>query len=299
MLNIADLYLFELAVASGSFTKAAAQGYLTPPAIMHRMNELEQTIGTSLLNRSSHGISLTPAGQLLHQQAPRLIKDSQALAQAVQQESDHFQRVIRIGTSALNPANRLNALWSAVLTRLPDYHLQYVPLETLDYSFPDQYQHLGENVDVLFGPSGFASTPAQTHFLQLGTYHFTIAMHVTDPLAKSAPINLTDLKDQTVQVMASSAQLPIVNQIRQHLATPEFNITLQEIDPHYTIETFNHLAVSDQYLLSLECWDQVLPGIVARLLNVAEQLPYGLFFPKQPNPFLQKFIMMVQAIARE
>jgi len=50
-----------------SFTKAAADLSTTPSVISKRMKELEDSLGFSLLNRSTHGIVLTDAGEGLYQ----------------------------------------------------------------------------------------------------------------------------------------------------------------------------------------------------------------------------------------
>jgi DNA-binding transcriptional LysR family regulator len=51
-----------------SFTKAAAELRTTPSVISKRMKELEESLGFSLLNRSTHGLVLTEAGEGLFQQ---------------------------------------------------------------------------------------------------------------------------------------------------------------------------------------------------------------------------------------
>src|SRR5258706_708061 len=50
-----------------SFTKAAAELRTSPSVISKRMKELEESLGFSLLNRSTHGLVLTDAGEGLFQ----------------------------------------------------------------------------------------------------------------------------------------------------------------------------------------------------------------------------------------
>ena len=50
-----------------SFTKAAAELRTTPSVISKRIKELEEALGFSLLNRSTHGLTLTEAGEGLFQ----------------------------------------------------------------------------------------------------------------------------------------------------------------------------------------------------------------------------------------
>jgi DNA-binding transcriptional LysR family regulator len=51
-----------------SFTRAAAELRTTPSVVSKRMKELEESLGFSLLNRSTHGLVLTEAGEGLFQQ---------------------------------------------------------------------------------------------------------------------------------------------------------------------------------------------------------------------------------------
>jgi DNA-binding transcriptional LysR family regulator len=56
-----------------SFTKAAADLRTTPSVVSKHMKELEETLGFSLLNRSTHGIVLTDAGEGLFQNCLKLL----------------------------------------------------------------------------------------------------------------------------------------------------------------------------------------------------------------------------------
>ena len=56
-----------------SFTKAAAELRTTPSVISKRMKDLEDSLGFSLLNRSTHGVVLTDAGEGLFHQCLEMI----------------------------------------------------------------------------------------------------------------------------------------------------------------------------------------------------------------------------------
>jgi DNA-binding transcriptional LysR family regulator len=56
-----------------SFTKAAAELRTRPSVISKRMKELEEALGFSLLNRSTHGLVLTDAGEGLFQQCLEIL----------------------------------------------------------------------------------------------------------------------------------------------------------------------------------------------------------------------------------
>src|SRR4030088_387712 len=56
-----------------SFTKAAAELRTRPSVISKRMKELEESLGFSLINRSTHGLVLTDAGEGLFQNCLQML----------------------------------------------------------------------------------------------------------------------------------------------------------------------------------------------------------------------------------
>jgi DNA-binding transcriptional LysR family regulator len=56
-----------------SFTRAAAELRTSPSVISKRMKELEESLGFSLVNRSTHGLVLTDAGEGLFQQCLEML----------------------------------------------------------------------------------------------------------------------------------------------------------------------------------------------------------------------------------
>lgn len=57
-----------------SFTKAAADLRTTPSVVSNRMRELEDSLGFSLMNRSTHGIVLTEAGEGLYRHCLEMLE---------------------------------------------------------------------------------------------------------------------------------------------------------------------------------------------------------------------------------
>lgn len=57
----------------GSFTKAAEQVYITPPAIIKQINHLEADLGLKLFVRTHQGLLLTEAGKSLYQDGKYII----------------------------------------------------------------------------------------------------------------------------------------------------------------------------------------------------------------------------------
>lgn len=69
MLDLRRVRVFHSVVEHGSFSAAAVALDYTQPAVSHHVSALEREIGQRLINRSVRPLSLTPAGQRLHQAA--------------------------------------------------------------------------------------------------------------------------------------------------------------------------------------------------------------------------------------
>ncbi|CAL93864.1 LysR substrate-binding domain-containing protein [Azoarcus olearius] len=70
-----ELAFFLLLADKGSFTAAARELNLTPPAVSKRLAQIEQRLGVRLLNRSTRRVSLTDEGELYLEHARRIVAD--------------------------------------------------------------------------------------------------------------------------------------------------------------------------------------------------------------------------------
>ncbi|MBK6709311.1 MAG: LysR family transcriptional regulator [Chloroflexi bacterium] len=73
MIELSKLEAFIYAAENLSFSVAAKHLQLSQPTISHRIKTLEQELGVSLFDRSSHDLNLTEAGRLLLPWASKLI----------------------------------------------------------------------------------------------------------------------------------------------------------------------------------------------------------------------------------
>lgn len=80
--NLAKYKIFLSAAECGSISKAAAQLYITQPAVSITIKKLEESLGTTLFLRKSKGIALTENGKLLYdsvKQAFHLLSDTEQI----------------------------------------------------------------------------------------------------------------------------------------------------------------------------------------------------------------------------
>ena len=75
-LTLRQLRYFRAVVEHGSFSRAAESVYVSQPALSLQIRELEETLGSTLLERESRGVILSPLGREVHTQALRVLDEA-------------------------------------------------------------------------------------------------------------------------------------------------------------------------------------------------------------------------------
>ncbi|MGN1030564.1 MAG: LysR family transcriptional regulator, partial [Butyricicoccaceae bacterium] len=124
-----QLETFIIVADAGSFNKAAAELFISPPAVIKQINLLEAQLDLTLFVRTHRGLKLTEAGKSLYRDAKYIIgycRESVDRAKAAMQNEEN---VIRIGTSPMTPAQSMAELWSKIQEHCPDIKFQVIPFE--------------------------------------------------------------------------------------------------------------------------------------------------------------------------
>lgn len=80
------LRVFYAVAETGSFSEAAAQLGLTQPTVSGRIRDLETRLGVRLFNRSPHKLSLTEAGEKIHDHVVTMERSAEAVERLVADE---------------------------------------------------------------------------------------------------------------------------------------------------------------------------------------------------------------------
>ena len=97
--DLYQLHLFRLVVETGSFNRVAQLTGLTQSAITRQMQNIEQQLGLSLLNRTTRSVSTTAAGKFLLQESAPVLGDVDALLRRLKEEYADAPREVRVGVS--------------------------------------------------------------------------------------------------------------------------------------------------------------------------------------------------------
>ncbi|KAA3655166.1 MAG: LysR family transcriptional regulator [Proteobacteria bacterium] len=93
------LQVFNAVVKYGSFTRAAERLFMTQPAVTFQIKQLEEHFNTRLLERGHGYATLTPAGEIVHNYAERILALNEEMEARVSELTDELAGTLNIGTS--------------------------------------------------------------------------------------------------------------------------------------------------------------------------------------------------------
>ena len=140
------LTVFVCAADCGSFNKAAEKLYLSAPSVMKQVNALEKQLDMKLFHRTTQGLHLTPAGQVIYRHAKYLFSYSRNAIAEARAAASLSEKTFCIGSSLLNPCKPFMDLWYKVNASFPGYRLHIVPFEDDHQGILTEISSLAKNL---------------------------------------------------------------------------------------------------------------------------------------------------------
>jgi len=131
-----------------SFTKAAARLGVTQPAVSAQIKRLQFLLGGDLFDRSVHGVSLTPQGEMVVSYARRLLSINDQIVH-IGDNGPRPELVIRVGTPSEYIASILPGILAQFRERWPDVRF----IVRTDFYDPLARQLRGGEIDLMIGLS--------------------------------------------------------------------------------------------------------------------------------------------------
>lgn len=177
------LKVFHTVAQRLSFTKAAADLYITQPAVTKHIHELEEHLGTALFKRNGNSISLTSAGEISLQYAEKILETYAALETELAQLNDITAGNLRIGASTTIAQNILPRILALFKKSYPAISFTFVQGNTDFISL----QVIAEKIDI-------AIVEGNSHFPQIAYEPFAkdeivLVTRANNSLAKRAEIS--------------------------------------------------------------------------------------------------------------
>ncbi|MGB9097291.1 LysR substrate-binding domain-containing protein [Erwinia sp.] len=123
-MQIEDLKIYLVVIASGSFTAAADQLMLSKQYVSRRMAALEESLGARLLIRNTRKLSVTDTGHTFAQHAQRILEEIEEAEQAVSERHQALHGTFRISMPMSYGMSHLSPLIADFLTHHPAVNVQ-------------------------------------------------------------------------------------------------------------------------------------------------------------------------------
>lgn len=289
-----QLTVFVCAADCGSFNKAAEKLFISTTAVMKQINTLENHLNLKLMERTNHGIRLTPAGESVYKDAKFLFAYSQKAIVRARLHMDMAESTFCVGTSMLNPCKTFMDLWYQVNDDFPGYKLHIVPFEDNHEGILTEISALGEKYDFLVGPCDSAQWLERCNFYKLGEYQRCFAVPVTHRLAAKKTLNIEDLYGETL-MMVKRGDSPSNDRERDEIEQHHPQVKIEDTPHYYDIEVFNQCVQSGSILSTIECWKDIHPSLVTIPADWNHTIPYGLLYSLNPPADTLQIVEAIKA----
>jgi DNA-binding transcriptional LysR family regulator len=276
-MKVEQIKAFHKVAATGSFTKAARELFLTQSAVSQQIRTLENEIGGRLFDRSGKNIRLTGEGEVLLTYAERLFDLHEEIETLFGSLSTLQKGKIAVGATAVIGTYFMPAVISA-------YHRQYPGIDIdLRMGNSDQIQHMIIDREVDLGIAGMAKKQATLDSVFIHREALLFVCSPKNPLAARESVALGELDRVPFIWREKGTQtLALVKQWFQENADGDF--------PHQTLSLANMEAakriVEEGYGVTIIPATAARREIEAGLLKWLDvekfdlTVDYGLFYPK-------------------
>lgn len=159
--DLYQLYLFQLVVGKGSFTRAAETAGITQSAMTRQMQGLESALGVSLLNRTTRRLEITEAGRFLLAESTKLVGDVESTLQRLRIEFAGARKRVRVGVSRTIGMAYLPGFFFTSRKTLPDLEILVRQASSTDILAAIEGNEL--DLGVLSPPRRLSGTVEITH----------------------------------------------------------------------------------------------------------------------------------------
>ncbi len=256
---------------------------------MNQINALESEVGVRLLERTSRGVALTPAGESFYGDAKRIAEELESAAARAREAENGSRLCVRVGTSLLNPAGVLVDLIGRSGGAPRGVQIQLVPFEDDGASILSTLSSLGRGIDIIVGACGSRLWKGRCSVRELGEYRVCCAVPGDHRLAAVNPLRPGDLRGERL-MMVKRGDADVLDALRDMLEEKYPEIEIIDTPYFYDAGIFNKSERAGCVLLTLDAWAGVHPSLVTLPVEWEYRVPYGLIFSKTPSRAVRIFL---------
>lgn len=279
----------------GSFSKAAEALYISSTAVIKQINLLEQELNLQLFKRTHRGISLTNAGRSIYVDAKYMIQYSKDSLTRANNAMQSEEKIIRIGSSLMTPAQFILDIWPKIKEFCPDIKFKIVPFENTPENAREILKNLGTNIDIVSGwfDESFLLN-RNCAALKLYDEPICCALSVNHRLAFKDSIKISDLYGENVMLIRRGWN-KYTDALRDELWTEHPDVNIIDVQ-FFNVDVFNQCESSSDVLIAFGKWDNVHPLLKIVPIEWDFRIPFGIFHSPKPSSSVLEFLTAVSKV---
>jgi DNA-binding transcriptional LysR family regulator len=216
------LHTFAAVAELRHFARAADRCNLSQPAVSHQIRQLEEELGTKLLNRAGRRVSLTVAGELFLEDVRRILAAVDRARERVQSVSTGTVGRVRLGATETAGLYLLPALLERYRRAHPRFALQFTIGPELEI-----LERVASN-DLDMGVVTGKPVLGELQSRRIGRDELLVVASASAPIAQRRRLKPIDLRDETwiVREDGSDTRRQLDAWLRRHHLTPSRLMTL-------------------------------------------------------------------------
>ncbi len=293
-MELRQIRAFVAVADFGHYRRAAASLNLTQPAITQRVQALETDLGVQLLKRNARGVRLTPAGEVLLEQARILVQIEDRALAAI---SDHIAGIggrLRLSYLTLWDAGLPPKIVAEFRRRHPEIKLE----TTTGYSETNVQRLAAGDVDFAF--IGVTIGERQGIAMRsLDRHELVVVMAPTHHLSELSRVPIGSLRGEPFISTSAGVNAPLVKAILMWLeeGTGEVPNVIREEPPDQVAGALAQHGDAVALMTEHRAMLAATEGLVYRRLTPTPFIEYGVAYAtSNPSPALANLLKIVEDI---
>jgi LysR family transcriptional regulator, transcriptional activator of the cysJI operon len=224
-----NLRLFRDIAQTRSLSRAAEMNGITPSAASQQVNELERSLGVTLLDRSTRPLSLTAEGRLYTDMCRDMLRRSEEFRVSLDQLKSEVEGTVRVAAIYSVGLSEMSILESEFHRRLPSAKLE------VQYLRPEKIYEYVEADRVDLGLVSYPEPTREIAVLPWRSEEMVLTAAPSHPLANRDRIYPEDLNG--VDFITFDDDLPISRELNRYLKMHDVEVnTIMRFDNIQTIK---------------------------------------------------------------
>lgn len=285
------LLYFTTLIDKGSFTTAAKTLHISQPSLSSAIKKLEDTIGLTLIERSTRKISLTKEGEILYKEAKKLLNHFSYVKKEMIRLKEHGPLELQIGLIE-SVKSWLPKVISSFSNKNPDIQIKLVEvlgLKQVELALQNYKIHLAitnqhfENNEITTIPIYKESLVAV-----LPKYH---------SLQNKSSISINDIKDEELIICREGFQTrkDTLNVFRKAGITPNIHFEIERFETACSLvdEELGFTIVPENYISPLDYNSFTIKSINAN--NLSRTVYLAFIKDRYLPPAIKEFIHITKS----